>query len=320
MFEVTGGLNYSKQSVYHLSQADLDVVQRSIVGIPDFFPPANPQNLIPNITVAGSNALPNNRASRRVRQSLPVQGDEPHVGLHGQPDEAQGLAQPQGGAVRRARAQRPARRASTFNGALQFDVERQQPTRRELRLGQHAAGRRQPVPQSDAQPFAEGRFNQIEFFVQDNWRVNRKLTLDLGVRFVHVGPTYVAGQKVAYFDPAKYDPAKAPVLYQPVCLRATRPICSGTQRMARNPLTGELVNQTYIGKFVPGSGDFANGMVVTEGTPPQFENMAYYSEPARRVRLGRDRRRPDGHPRRLRHEHRPLQRRHDPVARRAARR
>ena len=62
-------------------------------------------------------------------------------------------------------------------------------------------------------------------------------------------------------------------------LRAPRRTCSGTQRLARNPLTGELVNQTYIGKFVPGSGDFANGMVVVEGTPPQFENMAYYPSP-----------------------------------------
>ena len=30
-------------------------------------------------------------------------------------------------------------------------------------------------------------YNQPEFFVQDNWRVNRKFTLDLGVRFSHIG-------------------------------------------------------------------------------------------------------------------------------------
>ena len=95
---------------------------------------------------------------------------------------------------------------------------------------------------------------------------------------MHVGPTYVAGQQVAYFDPAKYDPAKAPVLYQPVCPHGAA-TCSGTQRMARNPLTGELLNSTYIGKFVPGSGDFANGMVVVDGTPPQFENKAFYPSP-----------------------------------------
>ena len=132
--------------------------------------------------------------------------------------------------------------------------------------------------ESTAHPFAEGRFNQIEFFVQDNWRLRRNFTLDLGVRFVHIGPTYVAGQQVAYFDPAKYDPAKAPTLYQPVCPNNAA-TCTGTQRLARNPLTGELLNSTYIGKFVPGSGDFANGMVVVDGTPPQFENMAYYPSP-----------------------------------------
>ena len=52
--------------------------------------------------------------------------------------------------------------------------------------------------------------------------------------------------------------------------------CSGTQRLARNPLTGELLNNTYIGKLVPGTGDFANGMVVVDGTPPQFKNMTLY--------------------------------------------
>ena len=61
---------------------------------------------------------------------------------------------------------------------------------------------------SNGHPSAEGRFNQIEFFMQDNWRLRRNFTVDMGIRFVHVGPTYVAGQKVAYFDPAKYDPAK----------------------------------------------------------------------------------------------------------------
>jgi hypothetical protein len=43
--------------------------------------------------------------------------------------------------------------------------------------------------------------------------------------------------------------------------------CTGTARLARDPLTGEVLNNTFIGKLVPGSGDFYNGMVVAKETP-----------------------------------------------------
>jgi hypothetical protein len=95
----------------------------------------------------------------------------------------------------------------------------------------------------------------------------------------------VAGQKVGYFDPAKYDPAKAPKLYSPVCPNGAA-TCTNAQRVAMNPLTGEILNSTYIGKLVPGSGDFYNGMVVVDGTPPQFKNHSYYPSP--RVGFGWD--------------------------------
>jgi len=37
-------------------------------------------------------------------------------------------------------------------------------------------------------------------------------------------------------------------------------------RQARNPLTGQILNNTYIDKLVPGSGDFYEGMVVAKQT------------------------------------------------------
>ena len=60
------------------------------------------------------------------------------------------------------------------------------------------------------------------------------------------------------------DAASAPLLFQPVCPNNAA-TCSGAVRQARNPLTGEILNNTYIDKLVPNSGDFYNGMVVTEG-------------------------------------------------------
>jgi hypothetical protein len=52
-----------------------------------------------------------------------------------------------------------------------------------------------------------------------------------------------------------YNPAQAPVLYTPVL--------SGGVRMAQNPLTGALLPQAYVGDFVPGSGNPADGGVTS---------------------------------------------------------
>ena len=40
--------------------------------------------------------------------------------------------------------------------------------------------------------FMEGRYvsNNTEAYIQDNWKVNSKLTLDVGVRFVRQQPQY----------------------------------------------------------------------------------------------------------------------------------
>jgi hypothetical protein len=46
-----------------------------------------------------------------------------------------------------------------------------------------------------------------------------------------------------------------------------RPITTAQGRRAVNPLTGEDLPLVYVGRLVPNSGDFDNGMVVYDGTP-----------------------------------------------------
>ena len=61
--------------------------------------------------------------------------------------------------------------------------------------------------------FGTFRFFGIEGFAQDSWRVNRKLTLEMGMRWAYMGPTYTYGKYLQnYFDPRKFDPAQAAVL------------------------------------------------------------------------------------------------------------
>jgi hypothetical protein len=126
----------------------------------------------------------------------------------------------------------------------------------------------------------EGRmiYNNIEFYVQDNWRATNRLTLDYGMRFTHQGPFYdTLNQMSNFFAPGApgrpggvdpWSPDKAPLLYVPGC-RNGLTVCSGNNRMAMNPVTGELLDhpdvlnsEFAIGTVIPGSGDPTNGIRV----------------------------------------------------------
>ena len=53
------------------------------------------------------------------------------------------------------------------------------------------------------------RFTQTEAFVADSWKVNRQLSLELGMRYQYGLPIYAQANNLANFDPSLYDPAQA---------------------------------------------------------------------------------------------------------------
>jgi hypothetical protein len=59
-----------------------------------------------------------------------------------------------------------------------------------------------------------GQWNNVSWalYAQDNWRVNRKLTLNLGLRWDGVPHTYEANNRQSNFYPSLYNPADAAVL------------------------------------------------------------------------------------------------------------
>jgi hypothetical protein len=234
-------------------------------------------NLIPNISFGGTNALPNTRGIGGFESRYPFHAENPTYDITANLTKVRGNHNMKAG-IFIERVLRPASRQSAFNGTLSFNSNTNTPNDTNFGFANALMGIVETYQEANAHPFAEGRFNEVEFFAQDNWRLRKNFTVDLGIRFVHIGPTYVAGQQVAYFDPTKYDPAKAPRLYTPVCPGGAA-TCQNTQRIAQNPLTGQILDSTYLGKLVPGSGDFYNGIVLADGTPPQFKNKAFYPSP-----------------------------------------
>jgi len=117
---------------------------------------------------------------------------------------------------------------------------------------------------SQASTYTEGRytFDNREVYLQDNWKVNSKLTLDYGIRFVHTTPLYDNLLQGGNFLPERWSLSDAPVVYVFGCANGVYP-CSGTNRQAMNPLTGQFLgpNTTAaVGTLVPGSGADYNGL------------------------------------------------------------
>ena len=58
-------------------------------------------------------------------------------------------------------------------------------------------------------PIGFFRFTQVEAYFTDSWKVSRRLSLELGLRYYNMAPIYTQANNIANFVPRLYDPARA---------------------------------------------------------------------------------------------------------------
>jgi hypothetical protein len=109
-------------------------------------------------------------------------------------------------------------------------------------------------------------YNNTEFYLQDNWQVNGRLTLDYGIRFTRQQPQYDQFLQMSNFFPGQWSKSTAPVLYVSGCNNGAT-VCTGNARNAMDPRTGQILTApgaantaAAIGTVIPNSGNLTNGI------------------------------------------------------------
>lgn len=162
---------------------------------------------------------------------------------------------------------------SNFGGNFAFGRNVNNPLDSNYAYSNAVLGNFETYTESTTRTAGVARQALIEFFAQDSWKVNRKLTIDIGIRFTKFTPWKVTDAKGAALALELYDRNKVPAFIQPVLANGVR--------VGRNPLTGEILPAVKIGSFAPGSGDPANGMVVSGSDllPPGFATRGWQAGP-----------------------------------------
>lgn len=74
------------------------------------------------------------------------------------------------------------------------------------------AGNFSQYTEGSAIPQIQARFHQFETYLQDDWTISRRLTVNLGVRWQYMPPISSWANNTSAFDPAFYNPALAAVI------------------------------------------------------------------------------------------------------------
>ena len=143
---------------------------------------------------------------------------------------------------------------SNFTGTFDFSTNANNPLNSGYTFANAVLGVFNTYTEATSRPTSYISSNGVDAFVQDNWRVTRKLTLDYGLRFSWYTQFRNYNNQMAGFVPSLYNPSQAVQLIRPGIVNGAR--------VGVNPVTGAVYSSALIGFIAPGSGNPTDGMIV----------------------------------------------------------
>jgi len=254
------------------------------LAIPLLYPKADPAGMVPNLAFGGipsgtgrlGSTIGSNTAYSQW-YGLPYANNNPTVNYTDNLTKVAGTHTVRAGVFIESatKTQSP---YGDVDGSLIFDQDSQNPGDTDWAYANALLGNYRAFTQISNYEVAKYRYNQVEWYGQDTWKVRSNLTLNFGIRFSNMGRLHEENNLVSSFVPTAFNPQQVVVLYRPGCVGPSP--CGGSSRVAVNPLTGATLAGGFIGAEVPGVGNINNGMVrqgadgepqgLTKSRGPQF--------------------------------------------------
>src|SRR5205823_5662168 len=109
--------------------------------------------------------------------------------------------------------------------------------------------------QDNKKQINRARYRQYEWFLQDTWRLSRRVTLDAGMRFQILGANYSEDATLGLFQTSDYNASKVGTLLYPTCAVpvAATASCPTANKQSINLKTGAVYPYVRQGTFDPAS-------------------------------------------------------------------
>jgi len=252
VLEVSAGMFYSTEDGPPEDDTALKSIQRAsypaLAGLPQFAALHNPLGLIPRVVFGGVQSTSQAAGEVTYDGRWPIYGADTAVAGTINLTHTRGSHTFKAGLVREYERFGQAR-SGTFGGEFNFSNDTSNPNNTGFAFSNAFIGTVTQYNESMGRVGDNRRQNTWAWFVQDTWKLTRKLTMDIGVRMYKWDHPLQGGGEASAFTFERFDPAwggKAPVLFRPVLV--------GSARRAQNPLTGEILPEFFIGAMVPGTG------------------------------------------------------------------